>query len=318
MPRFPFPDWQPERWEDLAENPLIAPVSGTSPGCAIGDPQVILPGEYDDAWHMFLIGEGHFFRFDSRNGIHWDLAYDYNWSSGPMCVTTDGNRWYVYYTHVARERCIISIRKSDDLTDWSEPETVLEPELKWELEGERVQVRNPCVVQLADGGYRMYYSGGTIWLGDCGYEEPKHIGCAESPSPAGPFEKRPEPILGPEEDVPYRSFGAGAIKVFRYGRLFLGLANGLYRDAEGHSRSAIDLLLSEDGIEWEDAPYNPVISPGNGWKEALVYQLDLRWREGKLWLFYNARDGWRSGVEWIGCSTLDWQGERPEKMWDLR
>ena len=78
------------------------------------------------------------------------------------------------------------------------------------------------------------------------------------------------------------------------------------------------MLLSDDGITWYDAPYNPIISPsGDSWKKGLIYQLDLRWYEGRLWLFYNTREGWSDAKEWIGCSTLEWTGTRPEKMWHL-
>ncbi len=49
------PDLGPEKWRDLPQNPLIAPPEGTS---VVGDPQVILPGELDELWHMFITGEG--------------------------------------------------------------------------------------------------------------------------------------------------------------------------------------------------------------------------------------------------------------------
>ena len=314
-----FPEWQPDRWRPVGGNPLIDPLRGQTPRAVIGDPQVILPGEFDDLWHMFLIGEGGFYRFDSSDGTDWRLQRDYRWAAGPMCVTTEGGKWYVFYTHYLKKenRCDIEMRESEDLLEWSEESKVISPELEWEVEGRKVQVRNPCVVRLADGRYRMYYSGGTVWLEDCGYEEPKYIGFAESNNLAGHYEKNPEPILSPDESVWWRGFGAGAMKVFRYGELFLGLANGIYRDEEGRSRSAIDVLLSEDGLEWRDAPYNPIIKPGSGWEKALVYQLDLRWYKGRLWLFYNARDEWSEGIERIGCSILEWDGTRPEKMWDL-
>jgi hypothetical protein len=77
---------------------------------------------------MFLTGEGRFYRFDSTDGIRWKPVYNLDWRSGPMCVTSDGTQWIVYYTHYIEGECIISARTSTDLTTWSEPTTLLTPE----------------------------------------------------------------------------------------------------------------------------------------------------------------------------------------------
>ncbi len=317
-----FPDWMAEKWQDRQENPLIGPADAgqDKDHGVIGDPQVILPGEFDDQWHMFFIGRGHFYRFDSPDGIAWHMVYDYNWVIGPACVTSDGKKWIVCYTQVTASTsyCTICARTSTDLVNWSDPVELIAPQFDWEREGRVVQVRNPNLVMLRDGRFRLYYSGGTVWMHDMNFEEPKYIGFAESDNPLGPYVKHGGPILGPDAAKPYRQYGAGAIKVFQYGEAYLALANGLYIDADNHTRSAIDVLMSEDGIDWQDAPYNPILAPcGAGWKMALVYQLDLRLHDGKLWLFYNAREGWARAREWIGCATLDWQGTPPEKMWRL-
>ena len=311
-----FPAWEREKWQDRPENPLIAPLEQV-----IGDPQIILPGEFDDLWHLFCIGRGHFDRFDSPDGIAWTLAHDHFWNSGPACVTCDGRQWIVLYSRHGWPESADSVicgRTSADLAHWSEPVELIAPELGWEREGRVSQVRNPNLVRLPVGRFRLYYCGGTVWMDDMNFEEPKYIDFAEATGPLGPFEKRAEPILGPDPGISWRACSAGAMKVFRYGGSFLGLANGLYHDGEGHSRSAVEVLMSDDGVAWRDAPYGPIIEPsGDGWKKALVYQLDLRWFEGKLRLYYNARDGWRGAREWIGCSTLDWQGPSVEKLWRL-
>ncbi|HOX07464.1 MAG TPA: hypothetical protein PK280_13760 [Planctomycetota bacterium] len=315
-----FPDWQREKWADLPGNPVIAPLEGTGPGSAIGDPQVLLPGEFDRQWHLFC-HRYHFYHFVSNDGLSWRLAHDYpDWKIGPVSLTADRGKWIVYCTQCPAEGkdIYISARTSEDLVHWSEPVKVLEPVLDWEREGRPVEVRNPSAALLPDGRWRLYYCGGTVWLDDCGYEEPKHIGCAEASGPLGPFVKRPAPLLSPDPAHWYRNFGTGGVKVYGYGSGYLALINGMYHDEQGRSRSAIDVLLSADGLTWRDAPYNPIILPsGDGWKSAIVYQLDLRWYQGRLWLFYNARDGWKGGREWIGCSTLEWSGPEPRKLWRL-
>ncbi len=312
-----FPAWERERWIDVAGNPLIAPLKSSWGGEAIGDPQVVLPGEFDEQWHLFA-HYGHLYHFTASDGMHWTLVDDYaDWSVGPVSLVCDGAHWYLYCSQYGDE-VTITVRVSDDLAHWSDPAPVLLPEFDWEREGPRVQVRNPSAALLPDGRWRLYYCGGTVWFDDCGYEEPKYVGVAEADSPLGPFIKRAEPLLAPAPAQWYRNFGTGGFKVYGYGDGYLGLLNGLYHDEAGRSRSAIDVLLSADGLTWDDAPYNPIVLPGgDGWKAAIVYQLDLRLYEGQLWLYYNARDGWREGREWIGCSRLAWTGLEPRKLWRL-
>jgi len=241
-----FPSWEREKWRDLADNPVIAPQEGTWPGSVIADPQVVLPGEFDDQWHLFC-HYGHLYHFVSENGIKWRLAHDYaDWGIGPVSLTADGRQWILYCTQYEQE-VFINVRTSQDLVHWSDPVPVLTPESNWEREGNPIQVRNPSAALLPDGRWRLYYCGGTVWLADCGYEEPKHVGLAESDGPLGPI----------------------------------------------------------------------ILPSGDGWKKAIVYQLDLRYFEGKLWLYYNARDGWKEGREGIGCSVLDWSGPEPRKLWRL-
>jgi len=312
-----FPDWRAEKWVDLPENPLVSPPVGESSRAVIGDPQVLLPGEYDEKWHMFVHGTPrHLYHFISSDGVRWQLIEDKAWQSGPCFLMRWRNEWLLFYgckekvAEVAVESIVA--RTSKDLKDWSRPTVLLQPELAWEREGPSrwQEVRNPCVVETTEGEFRLYYSGGTILLPDTGYEEPKYISFASADSPLGPYRKLGYPVIEPSPDVAYRNFGAGAMKVYRRGDIYLGFNNGIYRDEEGRSRSAISLVGSEDGIHWQDAPFNPIIAPTCGWKKTFVYQLDAKFinlpngRE-KIMLYYNARDDWKGGVERIGCSVLE-------------
>lgn len=333
--KYIFPKWQREMWYELPGNPVIGHFEGDKTRYAIGDPQIILPGELDNKWHMFFhankggteSNEGSYNHCISDDGISWEFKKVWDWHYGPSFITCDGEKWILFYTEYFTEDMkkydnyradtIIRARWTYDFKIWSEPVDILMPETEWEREGEKIQARNPCVVKMDDNCYRLYYSAGTVWLDDCGYEEPKYIGCAESLSILGPYTKRNEPIIAPDTSIKYRNFGAGAIKVYKYGDYFLGLYNPIYKDDLGHSRSAISVILSDDGIEWSEAPYNPIIIPTEKWKKAIVYQLDLRQYNGKLWLYYNARDEWQNGVERIGCSVLNWKGIEIKKMWDI-
>jgi len=300
-----IPEWGPGKWRDLPENPLVEPPGGPSPGNVIGDPQIILPGEYDEHWHMLAWSKGRIYHLKSYDGIHWEYLGALPFSGGLPYIYKEDDVWYLFYTkYDDKSNTKICMRESEDLKDWSEERVLLKPELPWELEGRRKQVRNPCLIRIGDV-YRLYYSGGTIWLEDCGYEEPKYVSFAEAEDIYGPYERYGKPILRPDPEIPYRNFGAGALKVYRWHWEYLGLNNGIYKDEDRRSRSAICLLVSLDGVKWVDAPFNPIISPTTGWKNALVYQLDLALNyEGRTIIYYNARQGWREGVERIGASIL--------------
>ena len=101
-----------------------------------------------------------------------------------------------------------------------------------------------------DGRYRLYFSAGIVFLGDLGFCEPRHIGVAHADRVTGPYVKAELPIISPSDNDPYLNRGAGAIKViFDKGRgLFYGFNNGIYRDPDGRTRSAILLLSSKDGL----------------------------------------------------------------------
>lgn len=343
-----FPQWQREKWVDVPGNPLVGKDEINKPRAAIGDPQVLVPGEFDEKWHMFYHG---FYGSDytpflhhllSDDGLKWELSEKLQMNTNPLFIFHDSGMWYLYYSAVlgrepgAIEKygCvnIIRVRRSTDLKNWSEDTDILLPELPWEKESDAsqpglIEVRNPCVVKVGDK-FRLYYSAGTVKLHDCGYEEPKYIGVAFSDSPLGPFVKRPEPIIAPDNAVPYRNYGAGAVKVYSHGDGFLGLYNSIYIDANGNSRSAINLIKSGDGIIWHEAPFNPIVIPCDEddrkpvtaetkWKRTLIYQLDLvRWRD-ELRLYYNAREGTADGTEKIGCSVIADKDTDIRKLWDL-
>ena len=302
-PQFVWYDSGMKEWKDHPENPLIEP---PWPEFLLGDPCVVLPEDSPDgAWHMFantLLGIHH---FTGSDGIHWKRqgkacpgmrAYVFK-EGGVFYMFTEDFRIPMFFSRIV-------VRTSSDLAQWSDPVVVLEPELRWEKRLGHT-TGNPCLIKTADG-YRLYYSAGLAFFGDLGFCEPMYIGAASADSVTGPFRKYPEPIISPSEDDFYRSRAAGAIKVIYDDerKLFYGFNNGMYRDIEERTRSAILLLESDDGLEWEYVYPEPIIAPGGaGWKKALVYQLDVKRVGDEMWLWYNARSGWRFGKERIGLAT---------------
>jgi predicted GH43/DUF377 family glycosyl hydrolase len=292
-----------KNWTDHPENPLIEP-----PGheFLLGDPSFVLPEESPDGkWHLFansLFGIHH---FTSGDGIHWKREGKIGPGFRPYIFKED-DTFYLFVEHftVPQFRSRMTVRTSSDLWSWSKMTVVLRPELPWE--GRIVKtVGNPCLIKV-DGRYRLYYSAWVVFFPDLGFCEPRHISAAHSDSITGPYDKLPQPIISPSNDDPYCNRAAGAIKViFDEKRgLYYGFHNGIYRDSTGLSRSAILLLSSEDGLAWKRVYPEPIIAPeGEGWKKAFVYQLDVKRVGDEMWLYYNARDGWRIGKERIGLAT---------------
>ena len=293
----------PTHWTDHPENPLIGP---PFPEFLLGDPSVVLPTESpDELWHMFANTLRGIHHFTSVDGIHWRRRAR-AFPGMRAFVLRQSDLYYLFYEEfsVPMFRSHVSVRTSRDLVTWGEREVVLEPELEWERRLGRT-CGNPCVVGT-DDGFMLYYSAALVFLGDLGFCEPLNIGLARSTSIEGPYEKLAEPMIAPSSGDRFRNLGAGAIKVvFDESRgLFLGFNNGIYADNRGRTRSAVLLMSSADGVAWEQAAPEPIIAPGgDGWKKALVYQLDVKRVGDEWWLWYNARSGWRFGVERIGLAT---------------
>mgnify|MGYP005842098289 CR=1 FL=1 len=297
-------------WREHAGNPLIAP---PFPSPIIADPTFLPPDDTPDGlWHLFahsMLGIHH---FTSRDGLAWERL------AGAVCraslraflLKRDGT-YHLFYERFLRlfpfaYRSRLEMRTSRDLTSWSDPVAVLEPTLPWHREGCVGAVSNPCVVE-EEGSFRLYYSAGLVYLRDCRFSEPKYIGVAFARDATGPYRPAPEPALQPAAGDAYANMGAGAVKVLRLEDGYVGFQNGIYWDAEtAHSRSAIRLVTSRDGLVWDILEREPVIKPEPGWKKAFVYALDVRLVGGRFYLYFNARDGWLTGRENIGLAL----GER--------
>lgn len=328
---FEEPDWNKNRWKDLPENPLIDPAGYGLPELVIGDPQILTPGEHDNQWHAFYHGFSHddkgwhtwFFHSASDDGLKWKEVSREEGEVGIQYLFKDGNQWIQYYTATTKAMndtmmkkkysTIIRARTTSDFINWSEAVNLLLPELPKEREGSSVEARNPCVIQLPNGRYRMYYSAGMVFLKDAGYGEPKYIFCAESDNPLGPFTKRENPVLSPDSKLPFRNYGCGGFKAFGYKDGYVAFYNPIYIDEEEKSRSEIRMLVSKDGLEWEEADCNPIIQPDPNiaWRSAIIYQLDIAPWKNSLLMYFNAREGWRGGAERIGAVKLDLNGDTP-------
>jgi hypothetical protein len=272
---------------------------------------VLLPAETPDGrWHLFANRmPPKLVHYTSEDGVRWSRV-------GTLCrggmrafVRRDGDRFLLLYEEVrwpAPLRSRIVLRTSTDLERWSVPMELLRPCLPWHGGFHRT-CGNPCLTPWR-GEWLLHYSAGVVFLKDCGFFEPRFVGLATAAAPEGPWTALPEPFLRPHPDDPLRRLGAGALRVLpdSAAGVLWGFNNGITRDAEGRSRSAITLLASPDGRGWTSAADAPVLAPGGPpWKRALVYALDVRrLPDGTtLHLYFNARDGWARGRERIGLAV---------------
>jgi len=295
------------RFEEHPGNPLISP---EPPGFMIADPTVLLPEETpDERWHLFANSiPPRLHHFVSNDGLAWKRRGTLLPGAMRPFVRRFEGRYHLYYERVlwpAPLRSRIEHCVSEDLTTWSDADVILSACLPWHGRLHRT-CGNPCVVPCC-GKYLLYYSAATVFLRDCLFMEPAFIGLAHGPSPAGPFRPFPEPLLSPSKTDALRNLGAGSIKVLLDpdGNGLWGFNNGIFQDGEGHSRSAVVLLRSDDGVAWRSTGNVPLLAPsGSGWKRALVYALDVRLCPGgEVLIYFNARDGWLIGRERIGLAV---------------
>jgi beta-xylosidase len=292
-------------WTDHPSNPLIEP---PRPEWMIADPAVLMPSESPDGrWHLLANSVWGIHHHTSDDGIIWQRGKRLFPGIRSFILKQDGKYFVFNETFIKPFVTAIVMRESEDLIEWSKPQTVLEPSLSWH-KGIYNACGNPCVVPYK-GEFLLFYSASVIFLKDCCFFEPRYIGVARSASISGPYTPDASPIFSPEPEHPYRNFGAGAIKVVadEQNDVMWGFNNGIYHDEKGSSRSAIMLLRSNDIENWTQVHKEPILKPEPGWKRALVYALDIKYDADRAYMYYNARDGWFIGSERIGLSI----GQKP-------
>jgi hypothetical protein len=310
------------RWADdgrpLIEPPRFSPV--------IADPSFLFPEETSDGrWRLFAHSAWGIHAYESEDGEAWLDAGIIAWNAMRAFVRRVDGRYLLFSEkylpfHVPmtilpvrpRWKSRIEVRESRDLLRWGAPKTMVLPELPWEKAGALGEsVGNPCLLEAgpeAARRWRLYFSASLVHLPDCGFEEPRFIGMAEADSPTGPFTQRSEPVIDPGSgSAPEGGLGAGSLKVLRLEDGWVALQNKITLDGSGRSRSALWILVSDDGIHWRAAREEPLLAPSTGWRSSHVYACDVRFRDrdGRWYLYYNARDGWykTEGRERIGRLT---------------
>jgi len=301
-------------WRDYSDNylidhPLLSPV--------LADPTFLFPeNSPDKRWHLFTHSVWGIQHYVSADGISWkDRGVVITNAMRPYIYLESGMYYLLYEKYRPLSLVLswikgrkwhseIAMSRSTDLRRWTDPVTLIKPELDWHKVEGNESVSNPCLVKQGNA-YYLYYSASLVYIKDCGFNEPDCIGLARSDSITGPYELLKEPVIRVNRSDPWCNLSCGSIKVLKCEDGFVGFENGIYWNEEKkQSGSAIIVLQSRDGIAWERLIREPVLKPSTGWRSSHVYACDVRHHEadGTWYMYYNARNGWTisEGQERIG------------------
>lgn len=267
------------------------------------DPSVLTPDETPDKkWHLFchtFYGINH---YESDNGIDFRLIN----KVVPRAMRPDINyidgKYYLFYERVLplalqaltvvgmKGKSEIYCTESTDLKSWSEPYRVIGKTRPFEEDDKGQAISNPFLLRM-DDNYRLYYSCGQTFIKDCGFCEPTYINYAESKDISKGYISRETPIIRPDKNSEYLNLCSGCIKVYKLADCYIGLQNGLF-ERDGKSHSAIMLLRSDDGENFEFCRMflEPQMCGDNNWMAQFVYASHLVYYEGRLRLYFNARN----------------------------
>jgi hypothetical protein len=303
------------RWRVTHPDPVLLPPRASP---IIADPTFLPPAETPDGrWHLFAHSIWGVHHFASGDGVDWHAEGLVVRHAMRAFLHREAATYHLFYERYPPYRLPLSWvpglgwrswiarRRSRDLRTWDNEVIVLRPGLAWHRAARLGEAAgNPCVVPLA-AGWRLYYSASLVYVPDCGFNEPLHIGYADAPTLDGPWRPHPMPVLSPDARDPRCNLGAGAMRVLRMADGFVGLQNGIAWDpATGRSRSAISVRTSTDGVAWNYAHREPIVAPDGGWRRRFVYACDVRRdaARGRWLLYFNGRDRapMRSGREAIG------------------
>ena len=283
----------------LHTEPVIHPFHGSF---VAADPSLLLPDQCKDGlWHIFFHTTFGIWHFTSKDGIGFERGEKLlSRAMRPNINYIDG-KYYLFFEHtrplifnalnllnIVPWRSEIYAIESIDLVRWSKPKQILGHTREYEMSKRGVSLSNPFLLR-ENGENRLYYSCGLTFIKDCGFCEPTYISIARSDSLLSGYEASDSPIISPDRSDPYLNLCSGCLKVYRLSDSYLGIQNGIY-EKSGKSHSAIIMLSSQDGLEFHFERVLVEPSEDIRWMRQFVYASHLIYFDGKLRLYFNARD----------------------------
>lgn len=267
----------------------------------IADPSVLTPDKTPDKkWHLFAHAFFGVYHYVSDDGIRFSKVQKIvSRAMRPNINCVDG-KYYLFYEGTrpvvlnalnpvgVKWRSFIYVTSSVDLINWESPKKVIDHTRSFEEDKEGISISNPFLMEK-DGKFRLYYSCGHTFIKDCGFSEPTHISFAESSNVITDYVSREKPIISPDKNSKYLNLCSGCLKVYKLNDCYIGLQNGIFEE-NGKSHSAIMLLKSRDGENFEFI--KPLIVPESNykWMAQFVYACCMTYYDGKVRIYFNARN----------------------------
>ena len=285
----------------LHDGPVLRPF-----GCSfvVADPSLLTPDQSPDGrWHMFFHTTFGIWHFSSADGVSFRseeklasraMRPNINYINGSYYLFFERTRPLFFnalnLVNAAEWRSEIYVIESRDLKSWSPPKLVLPHSRDYEESERGVSLSNPFLLR-ENGVSRLYYSCGLTFIKDCGFCEPTYISYAESRDLTEGYRAAASPIISPDKSDPYLNLCSGCLKVYRLRDGYIGVQNGIY-EKNGKSHSAILLLSSPDGLDFrfERVLIEPSGEEKNRWMGQFVYASHLVYHDGRLRLYFNARN----------------------------
>lgn len=300
MKNLTFKDINDAEFRLYENNPVI---KNPPSSFVVADPSVLTPDEsHDKKWHLFCHTFFGVYHYKSDDGISFNRVQKIVKRAMRPDINRIDGKYYLFYERtrpvVLNALSLVGVKwkseiyavESDDLISWSQPRLVLGNTREYERDENGSALSNPFLIKNEDG-YRLYYSCGQTFIKDCGFCEPRHISFAESRRKADGFVARKAPIISPDKSIPWLNLCSGCLKVYRLKDCYIGLQNGIY-EKDGKSHSAIMLLKSDDGVKFDYVKHLlvPQKCGESNWMAQYVYACCLTYYEGRLRLYFNARN----------------------------
>ena len=204
----------------------------------------------------------------------------------------------------------------DDLRRWSDPVVLLAPQTAL---APRREAGRGCVQPAPGGTARLPLAGWTtarasVHVPDLrGFNEPAYAARPTAPR-WRTVRGRNEPYSAPNPPIRWANLWAGSGGGPGASATWVAFQNAIGLDAMTRtSSSAVRVLTSADGLDWE-VTGEPILAPtGSGWAATHVYAVDVRDTPAGIRLYANGRNAahWTRGREHVGLAATPDHAELP-------
>ncbi len=298
-------------WFPFSDEPVI---QGLWYVPRISCPSFLFPEDTPDGkWHLFAhswLGIQHYI---SDSGIMWEPRgllqvrgkYPYIFKAkGAFHVVYERHGRPIPFIEKLTKRMRkahvvgshIEMRTSNDLTVWSEPRVVLKAK---DIPSAGDYLKKPILshpqVLSVEGGYRLYIGSSKVGKNP---SSARYVCSAFSETVDGTYLAESHmPLVEPVPNDPWRNLAVGRMSIYKGVETYVALQSARYWNAERKCQaSAIVLLTSRDGLQWQREHTKPILVPADrGWASEHIVSCDIRYKQDEAcWYAYFSASGERS------------------------